>query len=178
MKDVNAVLSVSMTTRAPREGEIEGESYYFVTLEKFAKTVNEGGLLEHAKVYNDCYGTPKEPVEKSLAEGKDVFLEIDTQGALQIKESYPSAVFIFILPPSLEELEHRIRNRGTESAADIEKRLSQVSGEVARLPKYDYCVVNDVLGDAVAKVETIISAEHSRVLPEYATEIISLFSSR
>ena len=119
-------LSVSMTTRNPRNGETEGASYYFVSKEEFLRKIEAGGLLEHAEVYGNYYGTPKQPVIEKLAAGIDVILEIDMQGALKVKENYPDGVFIFILPPSMSELRKRLTGRGTETSEAIEMRLGKL----------------------------------------------------
>ena len=168
------VLSTSMTTRAPREGEVDGVSYYFVSMEEFQALVEEGGFLEHAQVYQNCYGTPKAPVIENLARGIDVILEIDLQGALAVKESYPEGIFIFILPPSMTELRKRITGRGTESPEIIDMRLSKVMQEVAYIEEYDYCVVNGEVEEAASRVRSIMTAEHSRVT-ENVHEIIDRY---
>lgn len=160
---VDIELSVSMTTRAPRPGEEEGKSYYFVTEKEFLEMEARGGLLEHAYVYGNYYGTPKDLVMQKLQEGKDVALEIDIQGALQIKEAYPKGVFIFILPPSMAELRKRITGRGSETEDAINIRLGETLKEVSYIDKYDYCVVNGDLKEAVSRVAAIIKAEHSKV---------------
>ena len=156
-------ISVSMTTRKPREGEIDGKSYYFTTKEDFQKAIENGGFLEWAEVYGNYYGTPKAKVEEKLAAGIDVVLEIDIQGALNVKEAYPNGIFIFILPPSMAELRKRITGRGSETEESINLRLSQTLKEVSYIDKYDYCVVNGELEEAVARVKSIVIAEHSRV---------------
>lgn len=156
-------LSVSMTTRAPREGETEGISYFFTDKESFEEHIRCGNLLEHAQVYGNYYGTPKEPVIRKLSDGIDVILEIDMQGALKVKENYPDGVFIFILPPSMAELRKRLTGRGTETAEAIELRLGETLKELSYIDKYDYCVVNGVLEEAVARVRAIVVAEHSKV---------------
>ena len=156
-------LSVSMTTRNPRNGETEGVSYYFVSKEEFLRKIEAGGLLEHAEVYGNYYGTPKQPVIEKLAAGIDVILEIDMQGALKVKENYPNGVFIFILPPSMSELRKRLTGRGTETAEAIEMRLGETLKELSYIDKYDYCVVNGKLEEAVNRVKSILIAEHSRV---------------
>lgn len=156
-------LSVSMTTRAPREGETEGISYFFTDKESFEEHIRCGNLLEHAQVYGNYYGTPKEPVIRKLSAGIDVILEIDMQGALKVKENYPDGVFIFILPPSMAELRKRLTGRGTETAEAIELRLGETLKELSYIDKYDYCVVNGVLEEAVARVRAIVVAEHSKV---------------
>ena len=155
--------SVSMTTRSPREGEIDGVHYYFVDEEAFLKNIEEDGFLEHAEVYGKRYGTPKGPILERLEKGTDVLLDIEMQGALQVKEKYPEGVFIFILPPSMAELRKRLTGRGTESPEAIEMRLSKTLSEIEYVDKYDYLVVNGVLEEAVNRVKAIIIAEHSKV---------------
>ena len=167
-------LSVSMTTRNPRNGETEGASYYFVSKEEFLRKIEAGGLLEHAEVYGNYYGTPKQPVIEKLAAGIDVILEIDMQGALKVKENYPDGVFIFILPPSMSELRKRLTGRGTETAEAIEMRLGETLKEISYIDKYDYCVVNGKLEEAVNRVKSILIAEHSRVTFT-AEELISKY---
>jgi len=157
------IYSISMTTRAPRPGEINGENYFFVTHEQFEAKIRENGFLEYAKVYGEYYGTPKAKVMELLDEGKDVVLEIDIQGAMNIRKSYPKGVLIFILPPSMAELRKRITGRGSETIGDIELRLGEALKEIAYIDKYDYCVVNGDLDEAVNRVKAIIIAEHSRV---------------
>ena len=157
------VYSISMTTRAPRPGEINGKNYFFVTHEQFEQTIQEDGFLEYAKVYGEYYGTPKARVMELLDEGMDVVLEIDIQGAMNIRKSYPKGVLIFILPPSMAELRKRITGRGSETKGDIELRMGEALKEIAYIDKYDYCVVNGDLDEAVNRVKAIIIAEHSRV---------------
>jgi guanylate kinase len=157
------IYSISMTTRAPRPGEINGKNYFFVTHEQFEKTIQENGFLEYAKVYGEYYGTPKARVMELLDEGMDVVLEIDIQGAMNIRKSYPKGVLIFILPPSMAELRKRITGRGSETKGDIELRMGEALKEIAYIDKYDYCVVNGDLDEAVNRVKAIIIAEHSRV---------------
>ena len=167
-------LSVSMTTRNPRNGEVDGQSYYFVSKEEFLHKIEAGGLLEHAEVYGNYYGTPKQPVIEKLAAGIDVILEIDMQGALKVKENYPDGVFIFILPPSMSELRRRLTGRGTETPEAIEMRLGETLKELSYIDKYDYCVVNGTLEEAVNRVKSILTAEHSRVTFT-AEELISRY---
>jgi len=157
------IYSISMTTRAPRPDEIDGRNYYFVTHEEFEQTIKENGFLEYAKVYGEFYGTPSDKVMQYLEEGKDVVLEIDIQGAMNIRKSYPKGVLIFILPPSMLELRQRITGRGSETKSDIELRMGEALKEIAYIDKYDYCVVNGDLDEAVNRVKAIIIAEHSRV---------------
>ena len=156
-------VSVSMTTRQPRAGEIDGKSYYFTTKENFLKEVEAEGFLEWAEVYGNYYGTPKSKLDEKLSAGIDVVLEIDIQGALNVKEVYPEGIFIFILQPSMTELRKRITGRGSETEESLKLRLSQTLKEVSYIDKYDYCVVNDDLDEAVARVKAIVFAEHSRV---------------
>ena len=163
LAQTDLALSVSMTTRQPREGEIHGVHYYFVTEDEFVERIGADGFLEHAEVYGRRYGTPKEPVIEKLKQGIDVILEIDIQVALKVKENYPDGVFIFILPPSMAELRKRLTGRGTETAEAIEMRLGETLKELSFIEKYDYCVVNGALDEAVSRVKAIVIAEHSRV---------------
>ncbi|WP_338631596.1 guanylate kinase [Clostridium baratii] len=156
-------LSVSATTRAPRKGEVDGVSYYFTTKEEFVKRVEEGDFLEHAEVYGNYYGTPKSSVEKMLEQGKDVILEIDIQGALKVKENCEEGIFIFILPPSMEELKQRIIKRGSETPESLMTRFKSAYKEINYISKYNYAVVNDEVDLAVKKLEAIITAEKCRV---------------
>ena len=160
-KDIE--LSISMTTRKPRSTETEGVNYYFVSEEDFLAGIENGDLLEYAKVYGNYYGTPKQKVLDKLAEGKDVILEIDIQGAMKIRQAYPEAIYIFILPPSMSELRKRITGRGTETESAINMRLNEALSEIAYIDKYDYCVVNSDLNEAVSRVLSIITTEHCRV---------------
>ena len=164
LEETNLEFSVSMTTRKPREGEIDGVHYYFVEEDDFVKNIEIGGFLEHAQVYGNRYGTPKQAILDRLEKGIDVLLDIEMQGALQIKENYPDGVFIFILPPSLSELRKRLTGRGTESPEAIEMRLSNTLKELTYVDKYDYLVVNGELEEAVNRVKSIIIAEHSKVI--------------
>ena len=174
LAEADLELSVSMTTRNPRTGETEGESYYFVSKEEFLRKIDASGFLEYAEVYGNFYGTPKQPVIDKLSAGTDVILEIDMQGALKVKENYPDGVFIFILPPSMSELRKRLTGRGTETAEAIEMRLGETLKELSYIDKYDYCVVNGQLEEAVARVKAIVTAEHSRVTFT-AEELISRY---
>lgn len=166
IKSENIRLSVSMTTRGPREGEVHGVNYYFTSREEFILKIDEGGFLEHAEVFGNFYGTPKKEVLERLDEGIDVILEIDVQGALQIKEVYPDAILVFILPPSLTELRSRLEGRGTETQDVVERRLGEAVKEISFAGQYDYAVVNDQLEEAVENVKAIITAEHFRVTEE------------
>ena len=157
-----ARLSVSVTTRDPRPGEVDGVHYWFVTEERFSQLVETGGLLEHARYSAHGYGTPRAQVEEQLAQGRDVILEIEVQGAMQIKRSFPDAVFVFILPPSLEELRHRLSGRGTEPPQVVEARLAAALRELEYAKEYDYLIVNDDLQRAGAKLEAVIAASKCR----------------
>ena len=156
-------LSVSVTTREPRKGEENGVHYYFITEEEFADLQKNDGLLEFAEVYGHHYGTPKQKVIDKLNAGVDVILEIEMQGGLKVRKSYPDGVFIFILPPSMAELRKRITGRGTETEEVIDLRMSRALSEIAYIDKYDYAVVNGKLDEAVDRVRAIIKAEHSKV---------------
>ncbi len=155
--------SVSMTTRAPRNGEMEGVSYFFRTDEEFQQLVRENAFLEYAKVYDHFYGTPKRDVLEKIKAGRSVLLEIDIQGAMQVKRSYPKGVFVYIVPPSLEILSQRIHARGTDTEEVIQNRLAQITSELSMVHQYDYVVVNDVLEDAVHKTCAIIEAEKCKL---------------
>jgi len=167
-------VSISSTTRLPRTGEEDGVNYFFIDKNKFESMISNDEFLEYASVYDNYYGTPKEYVMNNLENGNDVLLEIDIVGALQIKERFEDAVFIFILPPSLEELKNRIIGRGTESPSDIEKRYGSAISEIKQVIKYDYAVINDDVAKAVQDIESIMSAEKCRVLRKYK-EILSKF---
>ncbi|MDY6012863.1 guanylate kinase [Clostridium sp.] len=162
-KHKDIYLSVSATTREPREGEVHGVNYFFTTKEDFLKKVEEGDFLEHAEVYGNYYGTPKSSVQKMLDEGRDVILEIDIQGALKVKENWEEGIFIFILPPSMEELKQRIIKRGSETPESLMTRFKSAYKEINYISKYNYAVVNDEIDTAVAKLEAIIVAEKCRV---------------
>lgn len=155
--------SVSMTSRKPRKGEVDGKDYYFVSEEKFEKNIEEGKMLEHAKFAGNYYGTPRESVQKQLDAGKDVLLVIEIQGALQIKEKIPQALFVFLLPPSMKELKRRLRMRKTETEEKLMERFETAYKEINELPKYNYVIVNDKADEAARKLEAIISAEKCRV---------------
>ncbi len=152
-------ISVSMTTRKMRNGEIDGKSYYFVDRDYFEKKISSNGMLEYAEYAGNYYGTPKDPVDDMLREGKAVILEIDVQGADKIKEIYPDVVRIFIMPPSVSVLERRLRGRNTEDEETINHRLVIAKGEMRMASEYDYIVINDKLEEAVNDIETIIGAE-------------------
>jgi guanylate kinase len=157
-------VSVSATTRKPREGEKDGIDYFFIEEEEFLKRVKNNEFLEYAKVYGNYYGTPKEEVFKQLKAGKDIILEIDIQGALQVKKNFPMGVFIFILPPSLTELKNRIEGRGTDSKEVILRRMESAYDELNYAFQYDYVVVNDRVDIATEKIKHIILAEKNRAI--------------
>ncbi len=154
----NYALSVSMTTRKPREGERDGVEYFFVDREKFEKTIAENGLIEYATYCDNYYGTPKDFVESKLEAGMDVILEIEIQGALQIKEKFPESLLLFITPPSAEELRNRLEKRGTETKEVIAKRLSRACEESEGMDAYDYIVINDDLETCVRELHAMIEA--------------------
>jgi guanylate kinase len=149
-------LSISATTRPARPDEVEGRDYYFVDPDAFDKLVASGGLLEWAEIFGNRYGTPREPVERALDEGRSVVTEVDVQGARQIRAARPDAFLLFIKPPTLQELERRLRARGTETDEQIQRRLDKASEELAAEPEFDAPVVNDDLDDAAGKVIDII----------------------
>ncbi len=157
-KDPQIVVSVSTTTRAPRPGEVDGVNYHFVDIESFEQQVSEGAFLEHAKVFDNYYGTSQKTVENQLASGKDVILEIDWQGAQQVKAKIPEATTIFILPPSLEELERRLTGRGTDPQEVIDKRMQQAVSEMSHYPEFEYLVINDDFEYALEQLHTIFKA--------------------
>ena len=159
--------SISVTTRQPRVGEVDGKSYFFKTVPEVQEMITKGELLEYAEVYGNYYGTPRKYVMDLLQSGHDVLLEIDIQGALQIKERFPEGVFVFIVPPSLDELSARIYKRGTDSEEVIKRRMASAASELTYAAKYDYIIVNDIATKAANKVLTIMEAERYRVARTY-----------
>lgn len=155
-------LSISATTRNPREGEENGRDYFFVTKEEFEKMIAKEQLIEYARYVENYYGTPREYVEQKLAEGKDVILEIEIQGALKVKKDFPDTLLLFVTPPSASELKKRLVGRGTETMDVIESRMSRACEEAEGMDNYDYLVVNDDLDVCVEDVHQIIRAEHRR----------------
>ena len=153
-------LSVSATTRSPRPGEVDGREYFFKTVDEFEKMIAQDELIEYAKYVNNYYGTPKDYVMRQLDAGKDVILEIEIQGALQVKEKRPDALLLFITPPSVEELERRLRGRGTETEEVISGRMKQAVGESRGMEKYDYILVNDDLDTCVRQMHETIQSQH------------------
>lgn len=154
----NYALSVSMTTRQPREGEQDGIDYFFTTREEFEHTIACDGLIEHACYCGNYYGTPKEYVEKQLESGKDVILEIEIQGALKVKEKFPEALLLFVTPPSAEELRRRLVGRGTETEEVIDTRLARAVEESEGIEAYDYLIINDDLEECVGEIHRIVAA--------------------
>ena len=155
--------SISATTRQPREGEVDGKNYYFMDKAQFEKMIEEGGFLEYANVYGNYYGTPLGKIEERLAAGEDILLEIDTQGALNVMKKCPDGLFIFLLPPSIGELERRIRGRGSETEESLARRMGNAKKEIGIGRKYKYVVVNDTVPNAVRDIKSILAAEHCRV---------------
>ncbi|MCI9051264.1 MAG: guanylate kinase [Lachnospiraceae bacterium] len=155
-------LSVSATTRLPRPGEVDGREYFFKTVEEFKKMIAEEEFIEYAQYVSNYYGTPKKYVKEQLNEGKDVILEIEIQGALQIKEKFPEALLLFVTPPSAEILKNRLIGRGTEEASVIQKRLERAREEAEGIEKYDYFVINDELDRCALQMHQIIQSEHDR----------------
>lgn len=158
LKNGGKELSVSCTTRPPRAGETDGKSYFFITKEKFLSLVKDDGFLEYSNHFDNYYGTPKKFVEEKL-KNSDVILEIEVDGALQVKKSHPEAILIMLLPPSADELLSRLRGRGTESEEKIQSRIKRMEYELSLKDKYDYAVINGDLSECVKKIEEIIEKE-------------------
>ena len=159
----NACYSVSVTTRNPRRGEVEGKDYFFVSRNEFKEKIKRRELAEWALVHGHYYGTPKDFLERNLVKGKDIILDIDVRGAMKLKKRYPQAVFIFLAPPSFCELKRRIKGRRRNNDATIEKRLSNARWEIGQIGSYDYVVINDRLIDAFRELKCIVTAEKNRV---------------
>lgn len=157
-RDSNVFISVSATTRAPREGEVNGKHYHFITTQEFENKIENDGMLEHAQYCGNYYGTPRDEVYNHLENGDDVILEIEVQGALQIREKCPEAVQIFVAPPSMEELKNRLIGRGTEDIETINKRIATAYEEMKLAYNYDFVVVNDTVEAASARLNTIVEA--------------------
>ncbi len=171
----NIRMSVSMTTRSPREGEVDKVHYHFVDRDSFEKLIGEDGFMEYANVYGNLYGTPRKNVLEWLEQGIDVILEIDVQGAMQVKRSYPEGVFIFILPPSIEELKNRIKGRGSETEESMARRLGTALQEIASIDQYDYRVINEDLETAINRVRAIITAEQCKLNGEEVERIVNRY---
>jgi len=173
----NLEYSVSMTTRKARDVEEDGKDYFFVTHDEFAKRIEEGKFLEYAEFVGNFYGTPLDYVQERLDAGMDVMLEIEVEGALQVKKMMPDACFIFVAPPSMEELRDRIINRGTEDPARVEARMKKAEVEIGLAHEYDYIVMNDEVDNAKNRIMAIIDAQHSRsdrVLEGYGKKILNV----
>lgn len=171
----NIRMSVSMTTRSPRKGEIDRIHYHFVDRETFEELIDADGFLEYADVYGNLYGTPRDKVMEWLDQGIDVILEIDVQGAMQVKKSYPEGVFIFILPPSIEELKNRIKGRGSETEESMARRLGTALQEISAIDQYDYRVINGDLDVAINRVRSIITAEQCKLNDVEVGKIINRY---
>ncbi len=176
LKDENTKFSVSMTTRSPRGGEVEGKDYYFVTREEFIANIERENFLEYAEVFENMYGTPRDAVITRLSKGRNIILDIDVQGGLQVKSSMPEAILIFILPPSFAELRSRLEGRNTEEKEVVEKRLGKALNEIKLIGEYDYYIVNDDLETAIDKAKSIISAESCKV-PDKVKPIIKMYEN-
>ena len=157
----NYALSISMTTRTPRPGEVDGREYFFVTREQFEEKIGQDGLIEYANYCGNYYGTPRAYVEQQLEAGKDVVLEIEIQGALKIKEKFPTASLLFVMPPSAEELRKRLTGRGTETQEIIDQRMHRAIEEAQGIEQYDYIVINDQLEECVKELHALIGAAHN-----------------
>jgi len=162
MEGHDLVYSISMTTRPKREGEVDGVDYFFVSVEEFEKRIEEGKFLEYAKFVGNYYGTPKDKIDEQLAKGKEVVLEIEVQGANQVREKAKDGVFIFIAPPSRDSLYRRLIRRGTENKKSIKKRMDKANREFPLAHQYDYIVVNDEVTNAADRIMAIIRAEHAK----------------
>jgi guanylate kinase len=169
-KNTSFEYSISMTTRSPRAGEVDGVDYFFKSREEFENLIEQGKLLEYAEFVGNYYGTPVDYVRETTLKGKDVFLEIEVEGAKQVREKFPDGLFIFLSPPSLSELKNRIVTRGTESEEIINNRMNVAREEIEMMHLYDYVVENDTVENACEKIKAIIVAEHcrrERVEPKY-----------
>ena len=155
--------SISATTRTPRPGEVDGREYYFLSKDEFQTWIAEEKFLEYANVYGNFYGTPINKIEERLNRGEDIILEIDVQGALSVKKKCPEGIYIFLLPPSLEELKNRIEGRGTENPESLSRRLKNAVAEIKIGLQYDYVVVNDTIDNAAAQIKSILTAERCKV---------------
>ncbi len=163
-RDDNLIMSVSATTREARPGEVNGVDYFFIDKPTFDEMVRDGKMLEHARVFENYYGTPREPVETALASGRDVMFDVDWQGTQQLAENAAKdLVRVFILPPSMEELERRLYNRAQDSAEVVKKRMAEANSEMSHYPEYDYIVVNTDIDASIARVEAILAAERLKL---------------
>jgi guanylate kinase len=162
------VVSVSHTTRARRPGEVEGESYFFVTVERFEQLIREGAFLEYARVFDNYYGTGRAQVDQRLHHGRDVVLEIDWQGAQQVRRALPACISIFVLPPSRQALEQRLRGRGTDSEAVIQRRLADAATDMSHCREFEYAVVNDTFDQALSELGSILDGRGERLRSDRA----------
>ncbi|MCK8624171.1 guanylate kinase [Apilactobacillus xinyiensis] len=168
--DVDFQYSISMTTRKPREGEVNGKDYFFVSKEEFEENIKNGDMLEYAKYVDNYYGTPLKYVNETLDSGRDVFLEIEVNGAMQVRANSPEAVFVFLTPPDLISLKNRLIGRGTDDMDVINKRIKKAAVEIKMMRNYDYAVLNDKVENAVERIKTIVNSERlkvNRVMPDY-----------
>ena len=162
-RDKNLTMSVSATTRAPRPAEVDGKDYFFKDKATFDEMVQGGKMLEHAQVFDNCYGTPKEPVEAALAQGRDVMFDVDWQGTQQLADNAPKdLVRVFVLPPNMKELERRLHSRAQDSEEVVKKRMAEAASEMSHYQEYDYIVVNVDLEESISKVEAILVAERQK----------------
>lgn len=160
-------LSISMTTRAPRDGEVDGREYFFVTREQFEDKIKQGGFIEHAQYCGNYYGTPKDYVEQQLENGKDVILEIEIQGAMKVKEQFPDAVLLFVMPPSIAVLHQRLIGRGTETEEVIFERLQRAEEEAVGIEDYGYIIINDDLDTCVKELHELLVITHETIQEQY-----------
>ncbi len=176
-RDAGISMSVSATTRPPRPGEVDGKDYYFVAVDRFQKMVEAREFLEHARVFDNYYGTPREPVENVLRQGRDVLFDIDWQGTQQLRDAARAdLVSVFVLPPSVGELERRLHTRAQDSAEVVAKRMAKAGDEMSHWPEYDYIIVNETLERSIASVQAILTAERLRRdrqigLPDFVTRL-------
>lgn len=173
-RDPSIIVSVSATTRQPRKGEVDGVSYHFMDKTEFLDKIDHNGFFEYARVYDNYYGTPKDFVIDQITKGENVLLEIDIQGAIQVKSKYPEGVFVFVLPPSMTTLKNRIVGRGSETPESLEKRMSSAISEIESIRHYDYFIVNDTVEAATDQLQAIIIAEKCRVKSDIS-EVIFKF---
>ena len=158
----NYALSISATTRKPREGEVHGREYFFLSVEEFEKLIEEDQLIEHARYVSNYYGTPRSYVEEKMAEGNDVILEIEIQGALKVKEKFPETLLVFVMPPTAEDLKNRLVGRGTETMDVIESRMNRALEEAEEMAAYDYILINDTVDKAVEDLHNLIQSQHMK----------------
>lgn len=174
----NYSFSVSMTTRSPRPGEVDGVSYYFVSQEKFDQTIEEGGFLEYVHKFEKSYGTPKKPILDMMAAGKNVILDIEMEGAFNIKRMFPETLLIFILPPDLETLKERLQGRGSETPEQIAVRQKDIQKEIAQIVNYDYYVVNDTIKAAADTIDLIVSGKGENYKIVNPQELINKYKEK